>query len=114
MSWVNDLDALASAGVIDFDAPAFIRGTPPRYYGNPALQTIPGNLPQIQSQPVNDEFKSSSTPVYNPFWKKALFTGIAAAGLIFGASKLKCVKNLLKKPFNSIQNLINKFKPKKP
>ena len=94
MSWINDLDALASAGVIDFDAPAYIMGTRPRYYGNPALETIPDTLPQMNNQPKTDEFKKKKTKTGNPAWKKWLFGLMATAGIIFGASKLKFVKNL--------------------
>ncbi len=130
MSWINDLDALASAGVINFDAPAYIKGTQPRYYGNPAFETIPPELPQAKTQPVKDEFKKSENPVQNPKWKKVLFGLLLTAGTIFAASKLKPVKNLLKKvdmtklkelPKNiwqGVQNswsrLVNFIKPKKP
>lgn len=130
MSWINDLDALASAGVINFDAPAYIKGTQPRYYGNPAFETIPPELPQAKTQPVKDEFKKSENPVQNPKWKKVLFGLLLTAGTIFAASKLKPIKNLLKKvdmtklkelPKNiwqGVQNswsrLVNFIKPKKP
>ena len=130
MSWINDLDALASAGVINFDAPAYIKGTQPRYYGNPAFETIPPELPQAKTQPVKDEFKKSENPVQNPKWKKVLFGLLLTDGTIFAASNLKTVKNLLKKvdmtklkelPKNiwqGIQNvgsrLVNFIKPKKP
>ncbi len=88
MSWVNDLDALASAGVISFDAPAYIRGTTPRYYGNPSLETISDNLPSIKQQPTKDEF-NNGTAVHNPTWKKLLFGGILAGGIILGGYKAK-------------------------
>lgn len=130
MSWINDLDALASAGVINFDAPAYIKGTQPRYYGNPAFETIVPELPQAKTQPVKDEFKKSENPVQNPKWKKVLFGVLLTAGTIFAASKLKPVKNLLKKvdmtklkelPKNIWQRvkngwsrLVNFIKPKKP
>ncbi len=98
MSWINDLDALASAGVLGFDAPAYIKGTQPRYYGHPALETLPDPLPQMNTQPKKDEFKPSNLKNEgNPAWKKWLFGLMAAAGLIFGASKLKCVKNFITK-----------------
>lgn len=95
MSWVNDLDAAAAAGIIPFDAPAFIRGTQPRYYGCPDLDYISDTLPSMKQQPKADEFKSNSTGVNNPSWKKWLFGGIVAIGAILGASKLKCVKKYL-------------------
>jgi len=110
MSWINDLDALASAGVIGFDAPAFIKGTPPRYYGHPDLATIPDTLPQIQQQPPKDNFNGKT--VNNPPWKKWLFGTLTAAGLIFGASKLKFVKKLKITGFfkNFFEKVISLFK----
>lgn len=100
MSWVNDLDALASAGVIGFDAPAYIRGVQPRYVGNPPLEGLPDQLPAIKPQPQKDEF-SNSTAIHNPGWKKWLFGAIVLGGLAFGGYKLKhkiipFVKNLFK------------------
>lgn len=97
MSWINDLDALASAGVISFDAPAYIKGVTPRYYGNPPLEGLPDSLPQMNSQPKADEFKPADKTYNNPSWKKWLFGIMATAGVIFGASKLKFVKNLIGK-----------------
>ena len=96
MSWINDLDALASAGVIGFDAPAYIKGVQPRYYGNPSLETLPDTLPQMNSQPKADEFKSSSTGVNNPSWKKWGIGILATAGLLFGASKFKTPRRLFR------------------
>ncbi len=110
MTWINDLDALASAGVIGFDAPAYIKGVQPRYYGNPALETLPDTLPQINSQPQKDEFKSSDMGVNNPSWKKWAFGILAATGLIFGLSKFKSVKNLIGKiSFTKIKSLPQKL-----
>lgn len=108
MTWINDLDALASAGVIGFDAPAYITGRQPRYYGNPSLETIPDKLPQIKEQPQKDEFKFNNE-VNNPWWKKVLFGTFFVTGLVFGASKLKSVKNLFKKiNFSAIKALPKK------
>ncbi len=108
MSWINDLDALASAGVLGFDAPAYIMGTQPRYYGHPALETLPDSLPAIKNQPQKDEFQSGQ-PNNNPKWKKWLFGILATAGLIFGASKLKFTKNLINKiSLKNIQTYIQK------
>ena len=70
MSWINDLDSLASSGVIAFDAPAYILGKQPRYYGNPAFYNIPDEFPKMQPQPQKDEFDSG----VNPKWKKTLFS----------------------------------------
>ena len=122
MSWINDLDALASAGVLNFDAPAYIRGTQPRYYGNPAFETIPENLPKPE-QPKADVFDKSPTPVKNPSWKKWLLGLMATGCIIFGASKTKAGKKLLSKinfknlksvivkAFNKVKNCFKKVKP---
>ena len=40
-NWVNALDACAAAGVIDYDAPAFISGKTPRYIGHPEFEKLP-------------------------------------------------------------------------
>lgn len=99
MSWVNDLDALASAGVISFDAPAYIRGTTPRYFGNPPLESIAGELPPIKQQPTKDEFSGNGTAVHNPSWKKWLFGGLVTGGIILGGCKAKgFLTKLFKKP----------------
>jgi len=96
MSWITDLDACASAGIIEFDAPAYIRGAQPRYFGNPPLESISGELPQMKQQPQKDEFNKNDDPNFNnPSWKKWLFGAIATAGVVFGLSKLKGVKNLV-------------------
>lgn len=91
MSWINDLDMCASLGIIDFDAPAYIRGTNPRYVGSPEFASITGEIPNIKPQPQKDEF-SKEISHGNPSWKKWAF-GIFAAGLaIFGAYKFKNTK----------------------
>ena len=91
MSWINDLDMCASQGIIDFDAPAYIRGTNPRYVGNPEFETITGEIPNMKPQPQKDEFNKEISHG-NPSWKKWAF-GIFATGLtIFGAYKFRNTK----------------------
>ena len=97
MSWINDLDACASAGIISFDAPAYVKGVQPRYVGNPDFAQIPDYLPAAP-QPQKDEFTKTTDPHHNPKWKKALFgtvvVGALAAG-IYAISKGKInLKNL--------------------
>ncbi len=87
MSWINDLDSLASSGVIAFDAPAYILGKQPRYYGNPPLDIIPDQFVKTQPEPKKDEIESG----INPKWKKTLFKGICLAGLALGAYKMRHV-----------------------
>ena len=114
MSWINDLDALASAGVISFDAPAYIYGTTPRYYGNPALETISDQLPQIKYQPEKDEFQSEGIVTKNPAWKKWLFGGMVTAGTILGIVTLRKAKPLTKLAnafnFQNIKKIPEKIK----
>ena len=95
MSYIDDLDALAAANVIAFDAPAYIRGTEPRYVGNPQLETIPDQLPPMKQQPKKDEFviNNNSDPHNNPVWKKVLFGVLATAGVI---ASIVLGKNLVK------------------
>ena len=83
MSWINDLDACASAGIISYDAPAYVRGAQPRYIGNPDFAQIPGYLPPTTQQPAKDEFKSTD-PHNNPKWKKVLFGTVVAGALAAG------------------------------
>lgn len=110
MSWITDLDACASAGIIAFDAPAFVTGTKPRYYGNPPFATIPGELNPISYQPKNDEFKKKGDPAFkNPTWKKLLFTGLAITGLVLGFRKIPRLRNLVSSiNFASLKTLPSK------
>ena len=97
--WVTSCDMLADAGIIDFDAAAYITGTKPRYMGQPnvAIYQIP---PLNYSQPPKDEFqnsaKSDNNIVKNPAWKKVLFSVLAAVGLIWGAKKIGKLPTVLK------------------
>lgn len=84
MSWINDLDACASAGIISFDAPAYVRGAQPRYVGNPDFAQIPDYLPPVKQKPIKDEFTKSDDPHHNPAWKKALFGTLVIGGLAAG------------------------------
>lgn len=89
--WAANLDRLAQEGVIDYDAPASIMNTPPRYAGNPAVvPPFNPNAPKMPGQPEKDEFAKPEfkDPLASPSWKKWLF-GIIAAGLtFFGGYKL--------------------------
>ena len=84
MSWINDLDACASAGIISFDAPAYVKGVQPRYYGNPNFAQLPDFLPPAPQQPKKDEFSKSTDPHHNPTWKKVLFGTVVAGTLAAG------------------------------
>ncbi len=63
MSWINDLDACASAGVINFDGPSFVTGSQPRYFGNPQFETLPDELlPRMRQHPQTDVYSPTKTP----------------------------------------------------
>lgn len=100
-NWAYNLDLLAQNGVLDFDAPSFVMGTPPRY-GNPS--PFGGEVPQPIKQPEQDEFKKPDETnfVHTPMWKKALFTVVSTSLLIYGACKLKAVGKFFKKCVNKL------------
>ena len=94
IGWANNLDLLAQSGVLDFDAPAYVLGQPPRYVGNPGPVTpLVDNPPRVPGfeQPKVDEFKPSKNNnlVKTPAWKKWLFGLVAAGALIFTGFKFK-------------------------
>jgi len=98
-NWVTNCDMLADAGVINFDAAAYVTGTKPRYVGSPNMPIY--QIPPLDySQPPQDEFKSTSRTdtsiVKNPVWKKVLFSIVAAGGLIWGAKKIGKLPSALK------------------
>ena len=111
-NWAFDLDLLAQNKVIDFDGSSFVMGTPSRYIGNPNIipsgQTFLPDMPNINQQPVVDEFKheKDSSIVKNPGWKKWAFGILATAGILALGSRLKS-NNLLS--FNGVKNNIGNF-----
>ncbi len=90
------LDNLASNGIINFDADAYVKGETPRYVGNPGQACLPfeqplpafpqqGRVPQIPEQPKKDEFVHKKEEKGNPSWKKALaFVLVAGAAAFLG------------------------------
>lgn len=115
MSWISDLDYLAMAGVLDFDAAAYVQGTKPRYTGNPMNVPFVPDMPQMSPfnvTPHTDEFintdKKDNEIVKNASWKKWLFGGTIAAALLYvigrvAGFKIKmpaCLKNLVTKISN--------------
>lgn len=123
-NWVNALDACAAAGIIDYDAPAFIMGQSPRYIGHPDFERLPLKndylLPpgvKLTELPSIDTYGNPEDKplIQNPLWKKVLFGAITIASLIaagIGVTKLGKIKipdlkinkawDLIKKPFNYI------------
>lgn len=138
----SNLDMLASAGVIDFDAESYIQGTPARYWGAPQqnlpLETplpvmpyrgntgyngIPGQPPAVlPGQPTRDSFGPAKSKTSN--WKKVL-TGVTCA-LLLGAGLFKLKGGKLKQlpqqiksydygaKFTQIKNKIVSFFTTKP
>ena len=114
LNWINSTDMLADAGIINFDAAAYIMGQPPRYIGSPncPITQIP---PLTHSQPAQDEYSptlSDKSIVKTPLWKKVLFGAISIGGIIFAASKIKkmpdCIKNMTTKVTDFFKNLFKK------
>ncbi len=106
--WILALDSLASGGVIDFDAPAYLLDKPARYVGHPHLEHLPNEislLPEgtkMKEQPKHDNFHHQEEGmVQNPAWKKwtlgaiitALIGGTVGAVLL-KKGKFKLSKNL--------------------
>ena len=95
--WITCCDMLADAGIIGFDAPAYITGTKPRYVGSPQVPIT--QIPPL-IQPQKDEFtrtsKVDNSIVKNPLWKKVLFGVLAAGGLIWGVTKLGQLPSVFK------------------
>lgn len=102
----NSLDNLASNGIINFDADAFVKGTPPRYAGSPEQQLyLPFDKPlmstpdegnkhnikpgeKLSGEPEQDAFISKGHE-YKPMnWRGWLMAGIVGSVVLYTASKL--------------------------
>lgn len=116
----NSLDNLAANGIIDFDADAYVKGTPPRYSGNPRgyvgpIEDMPlmaspsyGVYPgaHLSGHPQHDAFVNHEEKHSNPGWKRALMTILVAGLAVVGGIKYKGKLVKLK------DNVINFFKAK--
>ncbi len=99
----SNLDFLSNIGVLDFDAASYIAGSPPRYAGSPHGIVPPVVYTSMDGKgvPLKDSFngKYSSTPL----WKKVLFGGIVAGGILAGfPGLLRTVKNIKLPSFKNI------------
>jgi len=111
--WITSCDMLADAGIINFDAPAYITGTKPRYAGSPGVPIT--HIPPL-NQPQKDEFTNSkrtdNSIVKNPVWKKVLFFLLASVGLVWGVKKIgklpAVFKNIGEKVFAPFKKLFSK------
>ncbi len=111
----NALDSLASNGIIDFDADAFVRGTTPRYVGDPDGPTyLPFERPllaepylggkHLSGQPKHDEYVSPHNKKSHLNWKQALAGVIVAGLLVLGGIKCKGLFTRIGKLFSKKKN----------
>lgn len=94
----SSLDSLATSGVINFDADAFLKGTSPRFVGSPSNQYLPGEQPpsygvtpgsKLNGEPERDAFVKHEKENTPPKWISML-TGFLVATLgVFGVVKAK-------------------------
>ena len=124
----NSLDALASNGILNFDADAFVSGASPRYVGGLPQNYLPfdrplGNYPtapallpngtKIKEQPKKDEVVT--TPDGKPVkktktWQKIGLGVVAAVVVALGGKKLYNVIKKAGKPgpaYNNPNSVIN-------
>lgn len=90
----SSLDLLASNGIIDFDANAFVKGTPPKFFGTPnnqngvqAYGVTPGA--KLNSEPVQDAFVKREKEHTPPNWLSLLTGSIVSVLGVFGIVKAK-------------------------
>jgi len=111
-----ELDNLASLGIIDFDADAYINGTPPRFIGSPAYPTsFPGVAPgsALAGQPDKDAFtkheKGEDSNEGNWVSKILIGGALVGTGYILGRATTFCGKVLhIFKKDGAIGKLFNK------
>ena len=136
-NWINALDNCAAAGVLDFDAAAWLVDQPQRFVGSPSMEAVPPIrqpllLPpgiKMKGQLKEDQFSAESGFIQNPTWKKVLFEALAIGATvasIFAFKKLhlgskissagKLFKKIARKTWNYIKApftwIAKKFKSK--
>lgn len=109
--WVTSVDMLADAGIINFDAAAYVTGSKPRYIGNlprpiDQMPSLNLGLPDDVLSPLqadvynplasNNSPAGNNSPVKNPAWKKMLFGALSIGGIIWG------IKTLSKNPVKAL------------
>lgn len=121
--WILAMDSLASGGVIDFDAPAYLLDQPARYVGHPPLEKLPNEislLPEgtkMKEQPKQDGFHHPDEGmVQTPAWKKwtfgALLTTIVGGtigAILFKKGKIKLPKNIKMPDMTKLKNTMKNF-----
>lgn len=106
----TSFDSLAANGIINFDADAYIRGTTPRYVGNPnmgnglpfeqplnAMPSFPPLGSQLPHQPIKDEFSHEKHEKKEKDWKELLTLGVIGGTAVYAGIKYK---NSIKKMFS--------------
>lgn len=113
-NWVTSVDMLADAGIVDFDASAYVMGAPARFAGSPQFPVT--QMPNLAPLP-KDEFQSTlpdRSIVKNPSWKKILFGIVAFGGIVWGAVKLGKIPEFLKNFKIGIPDFLKNMFKKKP
>ena len=115
-NWTTSVDMLADAGIIDYDASAYILGAPARFVGRPQYSIY--NIPPLAIQPPRqDEYRSTlpdKSIVKNPLWKKVLFGALATGGVLFGIAKLRMTPQFFKNIGVKISDFFKKIFKKSP
>lgn len=122
MNSTSSLDSLASNGIINFDADAYIKGTKPRYVGNPfGSEGLPYDQPMMASpfygvtpgahlsgHPSTDAFVTRGEEKGNSHipWNKILAGGIIAS--LIGYTGIR-VKEFFTKNPNKKSEIVDTF-----
>ncbi len=111
--WVSSVDMLADAGIVNFDAAAYVTGTPARFVGSPQYPVY--NLPPLKTPVKQDEYKPTDTSlVKTPAWKKVLFGILAAAGIVWGVRKISSAPALIKGAGEKVCDFFKNLFKRKP
>jgi hypothetical protein len=118
-NWIFPLEMCASGGVLDYDAAADLMDMPQRFVGHPKIADIPA-ISQPLLLPPNTKIKGelgadcygdSELFEKNPTWKKWLFGGLVALGvlaLVF-RKRLPKLSGLKKPDFSKLGTSIKDF-----
>lgn len=127
----NSLDNLASNGIINFDADAFVRGTEPRYAGKPGpTPQLPLDQPimdydpksygvnagsKLHGEPANDAFiRHGESSSHKTNWVKTLLLAAAAALGLSACAKAFAGKKAVKKGKEKVNGFFAGLKDKLP
>ena len=108
VDWVTAMDMCASAGIINYDAPAAILGQTPRYFGHPNIDSIPS-----LNGPLSDTYDTDNHNMVRPKdWKRTAMKTLIGIGATLGIVKLiqKGILNVtnIKKVGKAILNIFKK------